>query len=275
MLEIVDVQAHYGRARILSGISATVEKGRILGIVGPNGAGKTTLLKCIARIIRRTGGSVRIDGAVIDGMPRSAIARRLGYVPQHVPARFSMTVFETVLTGRRPHAAWRPSDRDLHKTARILQKLNLDDLAMRDVSELSGGQLQKVLLARALAQEPDYLLLDEPTSSLDLYHQLEVMEMVADLARENIVGVAMAVHDLSLAARFSHDLLMMKGGEVVGKGSPAELLTPAAIRDVYGVDADVRRVDGRLCIHPLRCARGVLSEQPPHPELTALPKGSP
>ncbi|WP_419657419.1 putative ABC transporter, ATP-binding protein [Desulfosarcina variabilis str. Montpellier] len=201
MLEIFDIQAGYGHTRVLAGISAAVGKGEVLGIVGPNGAGKTTLIKCIARIIEPSGGRVSIDGIDVRRLSRPTLAQKIGYVPQHLPSRFSMSVFETVLTGRRPHAAWRPSKRDLDRTARVIRQLGLDDLALRDVGELSGGQIQKVLLARALAQQPDYLLLDEPTSSLDLYHQLEVMQMVSALVRQNAIGAIMAMHDLTLAGR--------------------------------------------------------------------------
>ncbi len=254
MLEITDIQATYGQATVLDGISATVSRGKILGLVGPNGAGKTTLIKCIARIIRPSGGRITIDGEGANRLTNAALARKIGYVPQNLPSRFSMSVFETVLTGRRPHATWRPSRQDQTKAARVIQQLGLDDLAMRDAGELSGGQVQKVLLARALAQEPDYLLLDEPTSNLDLYHQLEVMEMVVSLVREKSMGAVMAVHDLSLAGRFADDILMMQNGSVFCHGRPNELLTEEIIRRVYGVDAAVHRDNGQIFIHPLRCA---------------------
>ena len=254
MLTLCDISAGYGRTQVLNGISAGVRKGKILGIVGPNGAGKTTLIKCIARIIRPSGGRVCIDDTDIARLTRSALARKIGYVPQRLPSRFSMSVFETVLTGRRPHAAWRPMDSDLSKTARILRQLGLAALAMRDLGELSGGQAQKVLLARALVQEPAFLLLDEPTSSLDLYHQLEVMELVAALVRKKALGAVMAMHDLTLAGRFSDDLLMMHKGAAVCHGCPADLLTAGRIREVYGVKAAVHRENGHVFVHPLQCA---------------------
>jgi iron complex transport system ATP-binding protein len=254
MLELFDIQAGYGRTRVLGGISAMVSKGEIMGLVGPNGAGKTTLIKCIARIIRPSGGWICIDGTDTLRLSRPALARKIGYVPQHLPSRFSMNVFETVLTGRRPHASWRPSQRDLAKTASIIRQLGLDELTMRDLGELSGGQIQKVLLARALAQEPDYLLLDEPTSSLDLYHQLEVMEIVKALVRKHTMGAVMAMHDLTLAGRFADNLLMMHNGVVFCHGRPAELLTAGTIREVYGVEAAVRMENGHLFVHPLQCA---------------------
>lgn len=144
MLELFDIQAGYGHIRVLDGISAAVSKGAILGIVGPNGAGKTTLIKCIARIIRPSGGRVCIDDTDIARLPRPALARKIGYVPQRLPSRFSMSVFETVLTGRRPHAAWRPSRQDLDRTARVIRQLGLDALTMRDVGELSTGTIREV-----------------------------------------------------------------------------------------------------------------------------------
>ncbi|GAB6907669.1 conserved hypothetical protein [Desulfosarcina cetonica] len=265
MLELIDIRAGYGRTQILDGISAAVSKGEILGLVGPNGAGKTTLIKCIARILRPDGGRVCIDGTDSGSLSRPALARKIGYVPQNLPARFSMSVFETVLTGRRPHAAWRPSERDLTKTTRIIHRLGLTDLCMRDVGRLSGGQIQKVLLARALAQEPDYLLLDEPTSSLDLYHQLEVLEMIAAMVRENSMGAIMAMHDLTLAGRFADRILMLRNGTVFRQGLPADLFTADAIRTVYGVDAEIQQRNGYVFVHPLQCAGLPSGTNPPNP----------
>lgn len=256
MLRVVDMCFDYGNMSVLDGIEAAVERGKILSIAGPNGTGKTTLLKCMARIIQPSRGTVLIDELDTRHIARMDLARRLAYVPQHLPARFCMTVFETVLTGRRPHFAWGPAAHDMRKTAAILQELNLAELAMRDINQLSGGQVQKVLLARALAQEPDYLLLDEPTSSLDLYHQLEVMEIIAGLVREKEVGAVIAMHDLNLAARFSDTVMMIKAGRVYGTGTPAELISPNNIRTVYGVEAVVRQENGHLYIQPLRCANG-------------------
>ena len=151
-----------------------------MSLVGPNGSGKTTLIKCIDRILKPRG-SILLDGLELERMSRQEVARQIGYVPQSSSTPLATTVFDTVLMGRRPHISWRVADSDLDKVAEVLEKLHLEDLAMRDFAQLSGGQKQKVLIARALAQEPAVLLLDEPTSNLDMRHQLEVMEIVRDL----------------------------------------------------------------------------------------------
>jgi len=173
----------YNSHRILDGINLSIENSEILSLVGPNGSGKTTLIKCIDRILKPKG-SILLDGKEIEKMSRQDIARQIGYVPQSSSTPLATTVFDTVLMGRRPHIGWRVTDADLEKVADVLEMLHLDDLAMRDFSQLSGGQKQKVLIARALAQEPAVLLLDEPTSNLDMLHQLEVMEIVSRTVKE-------------------------------------------------------------------------------------------
>lgn len=255
MLQVSDLAFSYNGAPILKGIGANVKKGCVVTIVGPNGVGKTTLLKCIARILKPSEGAVRIENQNAGGMSRKQLARWVGYVPQSTPSGFSMTVFETILAGRRPHMAWRPAEKDLQRTAQIIKEMKLDDLAMREMGGLSGGQAQKVMLARALAQESDYLLLDEPTSSLDLHHQLDVLEMVTALVKTKGVGVLMAMHDLNLAARFSHTILMMHAGGIFCQGMPSEVITPGNIRTVYGVEAVVRQDNGYPHVQPLRCVQ--------------------
>lgn len=255
MLEIIDLSFHYGAVRILDGVCAGVGKGRILCVAGPNGTGKTTLIRCLTGIAKPSGGRIVIGQRDVCDMSRRELATRVGYVPQHRPAGFPMTVFETVLMGRRPHIAWRPSAKDLKRTAEVLRELNLEDLAMRDLDRLSGGQAQKVMLARALAQEPSYLVLDEPTSSLDLCHQLEVMEMIRSVVGSGRMGAVVAMHDLNLAARFADEILLMKDGQVFARGAPSALIGPENIREVYRVDADVRLENGHPWIQPLRCVR--------------------
>ncbi len=255
MLEIIDLSFHHGSAMILRGIAARVRKGAVLCVAGPNGAGKTTLIRCLTGIARPSGGQILIGGREVVRMTRRELATLVGYVPQHRPSGFPLTVFETVLMGRRPHLAWRPSPRDLRLTADVLRELNLEDLAMRDMDRLSGGQAQKVMLARALAQEPSFLILDEPTSSLDLCHQLEVMEMIRSLVGAGRMGAVVALHDLNLAARFADEIMLLKDGGVFALGEPSALIGPENIREVYRVDADVRMENGYPWIQPLRCVR--------------------
>ncbi|HPS91407.1 MAG TPA: ABC transporter ATP-binding protein [Methanothrix sp.] len=241
----------YNGSRILDGLDLVVEDSEVLGLVGPNGSGKTTLIKCIDKILKPKG-SILIDGRDIEKVSRTELAKSLGYVPQSSSTPLATTVFDTVLMGRRPHISWRVSDSDLEKVADILELLHLEDLAMRDFSQLSGGQKQKVLIARALAQEPEVLLLDEPTSSLDMKHQLEVMETIASLVKDREISAVMALHDLNLACMFVDKLAILKGGKIFAAGKPADLLNAQNIRDVYGVEAVVMNNLDRPYIVPLR-----------------------
>ena len=239
----------YNGSMILDNLNLVVEDSEVLGLVGPNGSGKTTLIKCMDKILKPKG-SILIDGRDIDTVSRTELAKRLGYVPQSSSTPLATTVFDTVLMGRRPHISWRVSDSDLDKVADILGLLHLEYLAMRDFSQLSGGQ--KVLIARALAQEPEVLLLDEPTSSLDMKHQLEVMETISSLVKEKKISAVMALHDLNLASMFVDKLAILKGGKIYAAGEPIDLLNAKNIRDVYGVEAVVMNNLDRPYIVPLR-----------------------
>ncbi|AEB67490.1 MULTISPECIES: ABC transporter ATP-binding protein [Methanothrix] len=241
----------YNGSMILDNLNLVVEDSEVLGLVGPNGSGKTTLIKCMDKILKPKG-SILIDGRDIDTVSRTELAKRLGYVPQSSSTPLATTVFDTVLMGRRPHISWRVSDSDLDKVADILGLLHLEYLAMRDFSQLSGGQKQKVLIARALAQEPEVLLLDEPTSSLDMKHQLEVMETISSLVKEKKISAVMALHDLNLASMFVDKLAILKGGKIYAAGEPIDLLNAKNIRDVYGVEAVVMNNLDRPYIVPLR-----------------------
>lgn len=241
----------YNGCMILDNLNLVVEDSEVLGLVGPNGSGKTTLIKCMDKILKPKG-SILIDGRDIDTVSRTELAKRLGYVPQSSSTPLATTVFDTVLMGRRPHISWRVSDSDLDKVADILGLLHLEYLAMRDFSQLSGGQKQKVLIARALAQEPEVLLLDEPTSSLDMKHQLEVMETISSLVKEKKISAVMALHDLNLASMFVDKLAILKGGKIYAAGEPIDLLNAKNIRDVYGVEAVVMNNLDRPYIVPLR-----------------------
>ena len=241
----------YGSSKILSDLSVAVEDSEVLSLVGPNGSGKTTLIKCIDRILKPKG-SILLDNREIEGMSQQEIARQLGYVPQSSSTPLATTVFDAVLMGRRPHISWRVSDSDLDKVAEVLELLHLENLAMRDFSQLSGGQKQKVLIARALAQEPAILLLDEPTSNLDMKHQLEVMEIIRDLVKEKKISAVMAIHDLNLAARFSNRVAMLFKGRIHDMGSPDSLINAENIRRVFEVEAMVIEVMGRPCIVPIK-----------------------
>jgi iron complex transport system ATP-binding protein len=184
------------------------------------------------------------------------IAKLIGYVPQSADHYFSSSVFDTVLMGRRPYSSWHSGEKDIEKVVDILTRMELADIALRDFNQLSGGQQQRVLIARALAQEPRALLLDEPTSSLDIAHQLEVMDLIHELAHRHRLSVLMIVHDLNLAARYADKIVMLNGGKVFAQGPPEEVFTAENIARVYCIEASVQKNNGSLLIHPIaRCEK--------------------
>jgi len=254
-ISIKDLTFSYKSNKILDDLNINVEDSEIVSLVGPNGSGKTTLIKCIDRILKPRG-SILLEGREVQEMKQQEIARQIGYVPQSSATPLATTVFDTVLMGRRPHIGWRVSDFDLDKVSDTLERLNLQDLAMRDFGQLSGGQKQKVLIARALVQEPALLLLDEPTSNLDMKHQLDVLETISSMVKEKGISAVMAIHDLNLAARFSDKLVMLKKGVIYAAGTPIDLLSEKNISDVYGVEAIVMRSLDKPCIVPLRSLNG-------------------
>lgn len=236
-LEIQELNFKYDSRVVLEDISLEVEEGKILTLVGPNGSGKTTLLKCIMRILDPEKGCILLDGEQISKIKRRELAKRIGYVPQRELNSFPTTVFDTVLIGRRPYLNWNPSANDLTIVSQVLYVLGLKEFTLRDLNELSGGEQQKVLIARAIVQEPQIMLLDEPTSNLDLKYQLEVLEIVKNLVKEKAISVIMAMHDLNLASRYSDKLVMLKNGKIFSTGAPKQVITADNIKSVYEVEA--------------------------------------
>jgi len=241
----------YNGARILDDLDLVVGDSEILSLVGPNGSGKTTFIKCIDRILKPKG-SILLDGERdLQSMSRGDVAKCIGYVPQSSSGVLSTTVFDTVLMGRKPHMGWRVAEEDIDKVVEIMKLLQVEKFALKDFNELSGGQKQRVLIARALAQEPKVLLLDEPTSNLDLKHQLGVLETVRSLIKNTGVSAVMAIHDLNLAARYSDRLVMLQDGKIHAVGDPKELLTPENIRTIFGVEAVVMKDLDRPYVVPV------------------------
>jgi iron complex transport system ATP-binding protein len=250
-LEIKGVQFSYGSVPVLEDISLRVRDGEVLSLLGPNGSGKTTLLKCINRILKPKKGTILLEGRDAGNMGLKELARTLGYVPQSAPTAFPLTVFDMVLLGRKPHVNWGLGERDKEIAIEMLKLMELDGMALRMFNELSGGGKQKVIMARALSQEPQVLLLDEPTSNLDLRHQLEVLQLVIDMVKERGLSVIMAIHDLNLASRFSSKIVMLKDGEIRAAGEPREVLNSGNIKEVYGVETAIINDSGRPYIIPL------------------------
>ena len=251
-LKVKNVEFGYNSTLVLEGVSMDLDSSEIIGIVGPNGAGKSTLIRCIDRILTPRGGTILLDENDISNMTRMEIAKRMGYVPQTTTRVFPATVFDTILMGRRPHLGWKSSEEDVDKVLEILELLGIMEFAMRDFNEISGGQQQKVLIARALAQEADILLLDEPTSNLDIRHQLEVMEIMTNIVHKKKISAVMAIHDLNLAARYTTRILMLNGGRIFAAGNPESVLTEENIRRAYGVEALVKSDGKRPYIIPVR-----------------------
>jgi iron complex transport system ATP-binding protein len=243
----------YDAAIIIDGLDLTVPTGRITALIGPNGCGKSTLLRGLARLLRPRAGAVHLDGAAIATIPTRDLAKRLGILVQGPVAPEGLTVRELVAQGRYPHQRWfqQWATEDETAVARALAITGMEELAERPVDSLSGGQRQRAWIAMTLAQETDVLLLDEPTTFLDLEHQMEVLELLERLNREEGRTIVMVVHDLNHAARYAHHLIAMSAGEVIAAGPAAEVITPDLIRRVFRVEAEIvadPRTGAPLCI---------------------------
>ncbi|MBC3193438.1 ABC transporter ATP-binding protein [Pseudonocardia sp. C8] len=224
---------------VVDDLSVAVPQGAVTAIVGPNACGKSTLLRGLARLLRPRSGTVLLDGADIARLPPAALATRLGMLPQQPLAPDGVTVADLVARGRHPHQRWfrQWSVDDEHAVVSALAATGLSDLADRGVDELSGGQRQRVWIALALAQDPATMLLDEPTTFLDLAHQLDVLELLRRLNAEQGRTIVLVLHDLELAARYAHHLIAMRDGRVAAAGPPADVVVEDTVRRVFGVDA--------------------------------------
>lgn len=234
-----DVQAVLGGSQILRGVDLRAERGELVGIIGPNGSGKSTLLKCIYRVLQPTGGVVYLDGRTLSEYSYKQSARQVAVVAQHNYYNFDFSVQDVVMMGRAPHkrALDRDNAQDYQMVARALETVGMADFAQRSFATLSGGEQQRVILARALAQDTPCLILDEPTNHMDIKYQLQLMDIVKSLDRTVIA----AIHDLNIAAMYCDRLYAVKEGRVVASGRPEEVLTPELIRTVYEVNAGVLR----------------------------------
>ncbi len=240
--------------QILRDISFQARSGSFLAILGNNGAGKSTLLKCFDQILRPQTGSVTVDGAELLTLPLGELARQVAFVTQSA-ALTRMTVYETLLLGRKPYIKWGVSQADRRMVDDTLRRMGLEGFAMRYLHQLSGGEQQKVLLARALVQQPKLLLLDEPTSNLDLRNQYEVLSLVRQVCRERNITAILVIHDLNLALRFCDRFVFLHGGTVFAAGDHA-VVNPENIRAVYGMESVVEQVAGIPVVVPLpECSR--------------------
>jgi iron complex transport system ATP-binding protein len=241
MLEIQSLSVNYGSRRVLHAINLQVSSGEIVALIGPNGAGKTTLIRAVSGVIRPQFGGLRAGGEDLAGMNSARRASKLAVVPQarNLPEQF--TVWQTVLLGRTPYLGWlgQPTGRDQARVRWALERTETQDLTGRRIGELSGGEQQRVLLARALAQETPILLLDEPTAHLDLHHQAMLLDLVYALTREDRLTVLMALHDLNLAAIYAHRVALLVDGRLQAVGTPSEVLTSERLSEAYRLQLHV------------------------------------
>ncbi|MEM9745361.1 MAG: ABC transporter ATP-binding protein [Actinomycetota bacterium] len=235
------VRLAYDDHVVVDHLDLDVPDGQITVIVGPNACGKSTLLRSLARLLRPSNGQVILDGEQIHSLPTKEVARRLGLLPQSPIAPEGILVVDLVARGRTPHQKlfqqWSPSDEKAVRAA--LESTNTLDLADRPVDELSGGQRQRVWIAMALAQETELLLLDEPTTFLDITHQVDVLDLVDRLNRDEGRTIAVVLHDLNLACRYAHHIVMMKQGRLVASGDPRSVITAESVHQVFGLDCIV------------------------------------
>ncbi len=242
ILTVSDLALGYRGRPVLEGVSFEVSTGELVGLIGPNGSGKSTLLKGISGTLRPTSGRVRVGGRDVSSLGRGTLARVLAVVPQSPNLPDDFTALEIVLMGRAPHLGLLQAEgsRDLAKVRRAMQATDTLDLADRPVGELSGGERQRLVVARALTQEPSLLLLDEPTSHLDVHHQVQVMEILRAQVGQGLAALAV-FHDLNLAAQFCDRLLLLHRGRIVAAGSPDEVITAETVARVYGPGIVVTR----------------------------------
>lgn len=250
ILEVKDVNFSYDDKQVLHDISFEAEKNHIVSILGPNGVGKTTLLKCICNMHQPTSGSIKVDGDEVSELTARELAKKVAYVPQKAIAT-KTTVFDSVLIGRKPHIEWTMSEKDMEIAWNVMESLDLGKLSLKYVDEISGGEFQKVQIARAIAQEPSLLILDEPSNNLDIANQHITMRMIEHVVKQHGICTIMTMHDINLATYYSDRYMFVKGGRVVAYGGN-EVITPEVIQEVYGIDVDVLDYHGQPLVVPKR-----------------------
>ncbi len=243
MLQVDNLSLSYdGGTHVIHDLSLTLTRGSITALVGPNGCGKSTLLRGLSRLLKPAHGAVYLDGQNVHAMKAKDLARQLGILPQAPTAPDGLTVHELVAQGRYPHQSWLKqwSADDEQIVAHALDQTNLTLFADRAVDTLSGGQRQRAWIAMALAQQTDVLLLDEPTTYLDLAHQIDVLDLLAELNEEGRT-IIMVLHDLNQAARYADTIIALRGGQIIAQGAPDKVIVPETILQVFGLEADVVR----------------------------------
>ncbi len=237
-LVVEGLSFHYPSRKVLKDVTLHLDKGECLSILGTNGVGKSTLLKCINRILKQQSGKIVVMGENIKNLSGNDLAKRIGYVSQRNSFSLS-SVFDAVLLGRKPYIKWDVTRQDLEIVHSVMESLGLEDFALRNVDELSGGEAQKVAIARALVQQSDVMMFDEPTSNLDLKNQLEVISIIKNIVRERQISAIVTMHDLNMASRFADKFVFLKGGKIFDAGD-ISILTKENILEVYGVPVEIQ-----------------------------------
>ena len=242
MIDVDDITVRFGPVTALSAVSLAVDEGQFIGLIGPNGSGKTTLIRAIAGILEPDHGRIEVAGNTVSGASSRSISRSIAVVPQDTALTFDFSVREIVAMGRTPYVSrlGRAERSDREVVDRALERTAVIDLADRSINDVSGGERQRVLLARALAQDTPVLLLDEPTANLDINHQIRTLELIRELADDGKTVVA-AIHDLNLAAHYSDELVLLGEGQHIASGPPRDVLTEAHLESVFGTRAVVTR----------------------------------
>ena len=252
MLEVKDVDFAYEKHEVLEKVSLTAERGEVIGIIGQNGCGKTTLLKCINSSLTPNGGSVLVDGKTVSTMSKREIAKKMAFVTQATYATFPFTVYETIMMGRYPRRydkGWKEED-DIKAVFQAMKDTGTLKFADRSVNELSGGERRRVMIARALAQEPEILLLDEPTLHLDINHQFDLLDLIKRLAEEKKILVLIVTHDIILGARYCDRVVIMQNKKIHKIGDTLKVMLPENLKDVFMIETEVGH-DNRFGINVL------------------------
>ena len=251
-IEVNNLTIAYSRNVVVRDINFTLEPGQITGLVGPNGCGKSTIVKAISRIMAPISGHVAFNGRDVSRITQMELARLVGVVPQIPLLPSNFTAFEVVLMGRNPHLGLfqYESRRDIEIAWQAMEKTRTWHLSGRRIGELSGGEIQSVVIARVLAQQTQAILLDEPTSNLDIGRQIEMLDLMKEMCRKQELTVGVALHDLNLAVQYCDRLILLYDGAIKAEGTPAEVVTQDNIREVYGAGSAVYSIDGLPAILP-------------------------